>query len=165
MLLRAIRRYVQGWFPHQQLDPQPQHRQFRLHSLSSGSFGESSGRRYRAQGAPLVRHVHPHPALLGQPGNGFDLDIRLIEEQGLVPYVEAVIDSELAETFWTAPGDGPSSSTSPYFIAYRAAQARLGDKDFLSTDITVRDLLLNHGDKHHVFPRKYLQQLGLSRGR
>jgi len=29
----------------------------------------------------------------------------------------------------------------------------------------VRDLLLNRGDKHHVFPRKHLQQLGLSRGR
>jgi len=35
----------------------------------------------------------------------------------------------------------------------------------LSTDITVRDLLLNRGDKHHVFPRKYLQKKGLSRGR
>jgi hypothetical protein len=58
-----------------------------------------------------------------------------------------------------------SSSTSPYFIAYQAAQARLGDKGFLSTDITVRDLLLNRGDKHHVFPRKYLQKQGLKRGR
>ena len=58
-----------------------------------------------------------------------------------------------------------SSSTSPYFIAYQAAQARLGDKGFLSTDITVRDLLLNRGDKHHVFPRKHLKGQGLSRGR
>jgi hypothetical protein len=58
-----------------------------------------------------------------------------------------------------------SSSMSPYFIAYQAAQVRLGDKGFLSTDITVRDLLLNRGDKHHVFPRKYLQKRGLTRGR
>ena len=58
-----------------------------------------------------------------------------------------------------------SFSTSPYFIAYQAAQARLGDRGFLSTDITVRDLLLNRGDRHHVFPRKYLQRRGLSRGR
>jgi len=104
----------------------------------------------------------------GSPETAFDLDIRQIESQGLASYVESVIANELPDTFWT--GMLPqlmdtSSSTSPYFIAYQAAQARLGDKAFLSTDITVRDLLLNHGDKHHVFPRKHLKDQGLSRGR
>lgn len=104
----------------------------------------------------------------GSPETAFDVDIRQIEAQGVAAYVEAVIGNELADTFWT--GMLPqlmdtSSSTSPYFIAYQAAQARLGDKGFLSTDITVRDLLLNRGDKHHVFPRKHLKGKGLSRGR
>ncbi len=104
----------------------------------------------------------------GSPETAFDLDIRQIESQGLAAYVETVIDNELPDAFWT--GMLPqlmdtSSSTSPYFIAYQAAQARLGDKGFLSTDITVRDLLLNRGDKHHVFPRKHLKGQGLSRGR
>ena len=54
---------------------------------------------------------------------------------------------------------------SPYFSAYKAAQAKLGDKGFLSRDITVRDLLLNRSDVHHIFPRNYLRNLGLSRGR
>lgn len=104
----------------------------------------------------------------GTPETAFDVDIRQIEAQGLTRYAEAVIENELPSTFWT--GMLPqlmdtSSSTSPYFIAYQAAQARLGDKGFLSTDITVRDLLLNRGDKHHIFPRKYLQQKGLKRGR
>ena len=59
-----------------------------------------------------------------------------------------------------------SSSMSPYFLAYKAAQAKLGDKGFLSRDITVRDLLLNRSDVHHVFPRNYLkQEHGLPRGR
>lgn len=58
-----------------------------------------------------------------------------------------------------------SSSKSPYFIAYQAAQVKLEDKGFLSRDITVRDLLLNRSDVHHVFPKKYLQTQGLSRGR
>lgn len=58
-----------------------------------------------------------------------------------------------------------SSSASPYFIAYRAAQAKLGDKGFLSRDITVRDLLLNRSDAHHVFPRNHLKKAGLQRGR
>jgi hypothetical protein len=104
----------------------------------------------------------------GSPETAFDLDIRQIEAQGLQKYVQAVIENELPATYWT--GMLPqlmdtSSAQSPYFIAYQAAQARLGDRGFLSTDITVRDLLLNRGDKHHVFPRKHLQKQGLSRGR
>lgn len=104
----------------------------------------------------------------GSPETSFDFDIRQIASHGLTAYVESVLENELPESFWT--GMLPqvmdtSSSTSPYFIAYQAAQAKLGDKGFLSTDITVRDLLLNRGDKHHVFPRKYLQKQGLTRGR
>ena len=105
----------------------------------------------------------------GNPETTFDLDIRQIKNQGITTYVESVIENELPETYWT--GMLPqlmdtSSSTSPYFIAYQAAQARLNDKGFLSTDITVRDLLLNRGDRHHVYPRKHLiDEHGLSKGR
>lgn len=104
----------------------------------------------------------------GSPETAFDLDIRQINQQGLKRYVDTVIENELPDTFWT--GMLPqlmdtSSSQSPYFIAYLAAQAKLSCKGFLSRDITVRDLLLNRGDKHHIYPRKYLQKLGLSRGR
>jgi len=104
---------------------------------------------------------------IGSPETAFDLDNRQLEAQGLQSYAEAVIATELPESFWL--GMLPqlmetSSAQSPYFIAYLAAQARRGDKGFLSKDITVRDLLLNRGDKHHIFPRRYLQQQGLSRG-
>ena len=104
----------------------------------------------------------------GSPETTFDFDIRQINALGLEAYTASVIENELPFTFWT--GMLPqlmdtSSSTSPYFIAYQAAQVTLGDKGFLSTEITVRDLLLNRGDKHHVFPRKYLQEKGLTRGR
>jgi len=58
-----------------------------------------------------------------------------------------------------------SSGQSPYFLAYQAAQVKLGDKGFLSRDITAQDLLLNRADVHHVYPRKYLKAQGLSRGR
>lgn len=97
----------------------------------------------------------------------FDGDIRQIENHGLVSYVDTTIENELPDTYWTSrlPQEmDTASSSSPYFIAYQAAQARLGDKGFLSADITVRDLLLNRGDKHHIFPRKHLQRQGLSQG-
>jgi hypothetical protein len=34
----------------------------------------------------------------------------------------------------------------------------------LSRDITVMDLLLNRADVHHVYPKKFLKDAGLSRG-
>ena len=104
----------------------------------------------------------------GSPESAFDLDIRQIETQGIQNYVDMVIENEFPDTYWT--GMLPqvmdtSSAQSAYFIAYQAAQVRAQDKGFLSTGITVHDLLINHGDKHHVFPRKYLQSMGLNRGR
>jgi hypothetical protein len=105
----------------------------------------------------------------GSPESAFDLDIRQIDARGLQDHAETVIAAELPDSFWT--GMLPqlmdtSSSMSPYFLAYKAAQAKLGDKGFLSRDITVRDLLLNRSDVHHVFPRNYLRKThGLPRGR
>jgi hypothetical protein len=135
--------------------------------------------RGRAEGVPsddlerLVRRWYAMSVLRGRyagsPETAFDLDIRQIDARGLQDYAEAVIAAELPESFWT--GMLPqlmdtSSSTSPYFLAYKAAQAKLGDKGFLSRDITVRDLLLNRSDVHHVFPRNHLKSaLGLAKGR
>jgi hypothetical protein len=104
----------------------------------------------------------------GSPETAFDFDIRQIAARGVLNYVEAVIENELPETFWT--GMLPqlmdtSSAQSPYFLCYQAAQVKLGDKGFLSRDISVLDLLLNRSDVHHVYPRNYLKGQGLSRGR
>jgi hypothetical protein len=104
----------------------------------------------------------------GNPETTFDFDIRQIEARGLTAYTDAVLESELPPSAWT--GMLPqlmdsSSSISPYFLAYKAAQVKLGDKGFLSRDITVHDLLLNRTDVHHVYPRNHLKKQGLSRGR
>lgn len=104
----------------------------------------------------------------GTPETAFDLDIRQIEARGIVNYVNAVIDAELSDSFWTAllPQQMETSSgISPYFLVYQAAQVKQKDKGFLSRDITVHDLLLNRSDVHHLFPRKYLKEMGLPRGR
>lgn len=104
----------------------------------------------------------------GSPETAFDVDIRQIEARGLASYTESVIENELPESFWT--GMLPqlmdtSSAQSPYFLAYKAAQVKLGDKGFLSRDITVLDLLMNRSDVHHAYPKKYLMGHGLPRGR
>ena len=70
----------------------------------------------------------------GSPETAFDFDIRQVEARGLLPYVDSVIANELPDSFWT--GMLPklmdtSSGQSPYFLAYQAAQVKLGDKGFL----------------------------------
>lgn len=134
--------------------------------------------RGRAEGVPaaeieqLVRRWYAMSILRGRytgsPETAFDFDIRQIEARGLVAYASSVLENELPDSFWT--GMLPqlmdtSSAQSPYFLAYKAAQVKLGDKGFLSRDITVNDLLLNRSDVHHVYPRNHLKQQGLARGR
>ncbi len=104
----------------------------------------------------------------GSPETAFDVDIRQVEARGLVAYANAVIETELPASFWT--GMLPqlmdtSSGQSPYFLAFKAAQAKLGDKGFLSRDITVQALLMNRSDVHHIYPRNHLKKQGLSKGR
>lgn len=134
--------------------------------------------RGRAEGMPaadlerLVRRWYAMSILRGRytgsPESAFDFDIRQVDARGLGSYTDSVIENELPDSFWT--GMLPqlmdtSSSNSPYFLAYQAAQVKLGDKGFLSRDITVLDLLLNRTDVHHVYPKKHLKSQGLSRGR
>ncbi|WP_202614924.1 hypothetical protein, partial [Elioraea sp. Yellowstone] len=134
--------------------------------------------RGRAEGMPaadierLVRRWYVMSLLRGRysgsPETAFDFDIRQIEARGLATYCEAVIDAELPESFWSTllPQEmDTSSASSPYFLVYQAAQVKLGDLGFLSRDITVRDLLLNRSDVHHVYPRNHLKKQGMARGR
>jgi hypothetical protein len=104
----------------------------------------------------------------GSPESTFDYDIRQMHEQGFDTYGMATFAGELSEAYWDAllPQEmNTSSSSSPYFRVFQAAQVKLHDKGFLSRDITVRDLILNKCDVHHIFPKNYLKGQGLSRGR
>jgi len=134
--------------------------------------------RGRAEGMPaadierLVRRWYVMSLLRGRysgsPETAFDFDIRQIEARGLATYCDAVVDAELPESFWSTllPQEmDTSSASSPYFLVYQAAQVKLGDLGFLSRDITVRDLLLNRSDVHHVYPRNHLKKQGMARGR
>ena len=142
------------------------------------NFGYIIYLRGRADGLPaaqietLVRQWFVMSMLTGRysgtPETAFDFDIRQIEAQGLKQYIDAAIDARLSESFWSTllPQQmETSSANSPYFLVFQAAQVKLNDKGFLSRDITVRDLVLNRTDVHHLFPRNYLKAQGLARGR
>ncbi len=131
----------------------------------------------RGQGMPAadiesaVRRWFVMSALTGRySGNAesnFDYDIRQLHEQGFSSYGPAIFAGELSDAFWNTllPQEMNTSSSSPYFSVFQAAQVKLGDRGFLSGDITVRDLILNKCDVHHLYPKKHLKGQGLSRGR
>lgn len=133
--------------------------------------------RGRAEGIPaddiehLVRRWFVMTMLTGRysgtPETIFDFDIRQVETHGVAKHTTSVIDATMSDSFWTTllpQNMETSSSISPYFLVYQAAQVKLKDKGFLSRDITVTDLILNRSDVHHLFPRKYLKEQGLQRG-
>jgi hypothetical protein len=103
----------------------------------------------------------------GSPESVFDYDIRQIHAQGIESFSEAIISGELSDAFWDAALPqvmNTSVASSPYFRAYQAAQIKMNDKGFLSSDISVRELIEVKSDVHHIFPREYLKKNGLARG-
>ncbi len=117
---------------------------------------ESAVRRWIAMSLITGRQV-------SSPETQFDVDIRGIRDQGLVQYVDLVVASELTPSFWDSllPQQmATSSSSSPYWAAFRAAQIKLQSTGFLSAEISVQALIQVHGDVHHVYPRNYLKSKG-----
>lgn len=104
----------------------------------------------------------------GSPESTIDFDIRQMHDQGFDAYGTVTFAGEMSEAFWDTllPQQmNTSSSSSPYFRVFQAAQVKLGDHGFLSRDISVRDLILNKSDVHHLYPRNHLKGQGLNRGR
>jgi len=103
----------------------------------------------------------------GNPEGTMDYDIRQIHAQGVQAYLDGLIRGELSNTFWEVAlpqALNTSVASSPYFRVFQAAQVKLGDRGFLSKDISVRELVEIQSDVHHVFPRDYLKKKGFSRG-
>lgn len=103
----------------------------------------------------------------GSPESTFDTDIRRVDELGMSHYQSEIDAAELSQAFWDAglPQQMDTSvASSPYFKVFLAAQVHGNNKGFLSKDITVRDLIMNRGDIHHIFPKNYLKRNNLEKG-
>lgn len=107
----------------------------------------------------------------GASETAIERDIRLFAsalEQGKSPkqVIKDVERTDLNDDFWgiKLPGNlRASDKTNTEFTIFLAAQVKSGVKGFLSSHIAVGDLLEEHGDIHHLFPKKYLEQQGLKR--
>lgn len=94
----------------------------------------------------------------------FEQDIRRIEAHGAAEYLKRLESSELGDNFWevSLPQDSlvTSSTQSPYFQTFIAAQIKAGSRGFLSKSITVRAMKEHSGDIHHLVPKDLLIKNG-----
>jgi hypothetical protein len=93
----------------------------------------------------------------------WDQDIRRVGEQGASNYLKQIEESELTDGFWSValPAALETTSTvSPFFQAFLAAQVAKNSRGFLSKAITVAAMHQQSGDVHHIVPKDYLQKNG-----
>ena len=117
----------------------------------------------------IVRRWFVLSMLTGRHSGSFESvweqDIRRIAQVGANEYLKQLEDSDLSEGFWdvSLPASLETTSTiSPYFQTYMAAQVSAGARGFLSKSIKVSEMLQHSGDIHHVVPKDYLQKNGYS---
>lgn len=104
----------------------------------------------------------------GSPESTFDYDIkRFFASDDPMSYLKRTEAGELSDAYWTVnlvQRLDTSVTSSPYFNMFLIAQVKAQDKGFLSEEISVKSMLENRGDIHHLFPKNYLTKNGLSRG-
>ena len=103
----------------------------------------------------------------GSPESQFDSDIKQISKEGVEKTLQLVEEADLSNAFWNArlvQELDKSSINNPFLNLFFAAQIKMNNEGFLSTDITVRNLISHRGDIHHLFPKEYLKANGLGRG-
>jgi hypothetical protein len=99
------------------------------------------------------------------PESGMDRDIRNINAKGFVQFFKEIEESELSDTFWNVglvQALETSARNSPYYNVFLAAQVHGAERALFSSTIKVMNLISDAGDVHHIFPREYLKQNGVT---
>ncbi|WP_227553771.1 hypothetical protein [Acinetobacter haemolyticus] len=99
------------------------------------------------------------------PETVMDMDIKKISEKGFLEYFKEMEDAHLSDSFWEiglVQNLETSAVNSPFFNVFLAAQIHTSDNSLLMNGTKVRDLITTMGDIHHIFPKKYLQNNGIT---
>lgn len=102
----------------------------------------------------------------GSPESQFDSDIRQVSKQGAEKILQSIEEAELSDAFWNVrlvQELDKSTINSPFLNLFLAAQIKASDQGFLSTDISVGNMISHRGDIHHLFPKEYLKANGYER--
>ena len=94
------------------------------------------------------------------PESTFDSDIKNITKD-FARHLKFIEDSELSDVFWNVvllSELEKSNSNNSFLNVFFASQVKDNDKGFLSSDMTIRDIINGRGDIHHIFPKAYLKK-------
>ena len=95
------------------------------------------------------------------PESSFDFDVKQITpERDFGEFLADTEAAELSDAFWdfgVVQQLNTSVASSPIFNVFLASQCFQHRKGFLSTGITVQDMIEQKGDVHHIFPRQFLK--------
>lgn len=97
----------------------------------------------------------------------FDFDIKQVSKDGAEKILQSIEDGQLSEAYWNSQlvqELDKASVNNPFLNLFFAAQIKARDNGFLSTDITVENMINHRGDIHHLFPKEYLIANGFERG-
>ena len=103
----------------------------------------------------------------GSAETQFEQDIKQIGDGDFESYLRDQEKARLSDAFWNeglVQELNASSTTHAYMSVFFASQCKMNKRGFLSSSITVKDLIEQKGDIHHIFPRKYLIENGKTRG-
>ena len=105
----------------------------------------------------------------GEPQATLSEDVRnMTTKEEIETYLSGLERSGLSNDFWNEGFRRKLDVSGPnnvYFNVFLASQIRANAKGFLSRDITIRDLLEGQKDIHHIFPKNYMQKLGIPKNR
>ena len=101
------------------------------------------------------------------PESNFDYDVKQIDKYAdFGDYLSEVESAELSDAYWDFGAIqqlNTSVASSPIINVFLASQCFQHRRGFLSTAITVQDMIEQKGDVHHIFPREYLKSKGLTK--
>lgn len=101
------------------------------------------------------------------PESKFDYDSKQVDKYtDFGEFLAEVEAADLSDAYWDVKAIqqlNTSVASSPIFNAFLASQCFQNRRGFLSTAITVQNMIEQKGDVHHIFPREYLKANGLTR--
>ena len=101
---------------------------------------------------------------IGSPESVMDRDLRSIAEKGFTAYFNEIEAATLSESFWhigLVQNLETSSTNTPAYNTFIAAQIFNGDNSLFMNGTKVSDLVSVMGDVHHIFPKEYLKDNGV----
>ncbi|MDR2652970.1 MAG: hypothetical protein LBC68_11795, partial [Prevotellaceae bacterium] len=99
------------------------------------------------------------------PETVMDSDIRRIKEKGFIEFIKEAEEAELSDTFWKiglVQNLETSAINSPYFNVFVASQVRSDSDSLFLSGAKVSPLITLIGDLHHIFPKQYLIDNGIT---